>query len=458
MTMRVAGKVCAGGVLQKYRHLASDCVENVPPKPPEIVVKVIRPPLRTSSQFQADAARYVQDDSAHLRPAPLDGVAHLSITNPPRLLLGANYTLAAPVHKDIGVVTDIVRELEEACQHLNLQGLGGATATVKRHRESCQAEVDKCDQTVLHLKELHTTQQAVVASLTDTVVRVRNRVAYFVSSSESESSAEEGNARANARQARRETEGMGWLPTRRQQARGGRRRLATREAARQLRLRESEQELSMAQGELAMTEQKLHKAGKRLRTARHHLKMVRGDRMRLLEKALLDLGLRKTCYFGHAYIGKHCKRLCESEVAVAITAPLLFGFSPTDRRERTDAWVRACQRREAWVLRLTKWGAEQQLLGGSYDFAAMLHLLPQLVVRAASFAGFVASHFPSHRPTPKELFVFSQGVYFVQRNLFSGLADEEPMEAQHLAWLRRWVETLQGQEASCGDVPDPFAH
>ena len=234
--------------------------------------------------------------------------------------------------------------------------------------------------------------------------------------------------------------------------------LATREAARQLRLRESEQELSMAQGELAVTEQKLHKAGKWLMTAKHILKMVRGDRMCLLEKALLDLGLQKTCYFGHAYIGKHCKRLCESEVAVAITAPLLFGFSPTDRRERTDAWVRACQRREAWVLRLTKWGAVQQLLGVSYDFAAMPHLLPQLVVRAASFAGFVASHFPSHRPTPKELFVVSQGVYFVQRNLFSGLADEEPMEAQHLAPLRRWVETLQGQEASCRDVPDPFAH
>ena len=184
---------------------------------------------------------------------------------------------------------------------------------------------------------------------------------------------------------------------------------------------------------------KLHKAEKLLTTAKHNLKKVRGDRMRLLEKALLDLSLRKTCYFGHAYIGKHCKRLCESEVAVAITAPLLFGFSPTDRRECTDAWVRACQRREAWVLRLTKWGAVQQLLGGSYDFAAMPHLLPQLVVRAASFAGFVASHFPSHRPTPKELFAVSQGVYFVQRNLFSGLADEEPMEAQHLDWLRRWA-------------------
>ena len=413
LKMRVAGKVCAGGVLQKYRHLASPPVEKVPPKPAGTVVKVIRPPLRTLSEVQADAARYVQDDSAHLGPAPLDGVAYRSITKPPLLFLGANYTLAAPVHNNIGVVTDIVRELEEECQHLDLQGLGGATEAVKRHRESCQAEVDKCDQTMLHLKELHTTQQAVVATLMDTVVRVRNRVADAVSSSESESSDQEGDARPNARQAHREAEGMGWLPTRRQQTRGRRRRLATREAARQLRLRESEEELSTAQGELAVTEQKLHKAEKLLITAKHNLKKVRGDRMRLLEKALLVLGLRKTCYFGHAYIGKHCKRLCESEVAVAITAPLLFGFSRTDRRERTDAWVRACQRREAWVLRLTKWGAVQQLLGGSYDFAAMPHLLPQLVVRAASFAGFVASHFPSHRPTPKELFAVSQGVYFV---------------------------------------------
>ena len=124
---------------------------------------------------------------------------------------------------------------------------------------------------------------------------------------------------------------------------------------------------------------------------------------------------------------------------MAIIAPLLFGFSPTDRCERTDEWVRACQRREVWVLRLTKWGAVQQLLRGSYDFAAMPHLLPQLVVRVTSFAGFVASHSPSHRPTPKELFAVSQGVYFVQRNLFSGLADEEPMEAQHLDGLRRWA-------------------
>ena len=303
LKMRVAGKVCAGGVLQKYVYLASPLVENVPPKPPETVVKVIRPPLRTLSEVQADAAWYVQNDSAHLGPTPLDGVAYRSITKPPLPFLSANYTLAAPVHNNIGVVIDIVRELEEECQHLDLQGLGGATEAVKRHRETCQAEVDKCDQTVLHLKELHTRQQAVVATLMDTMVRVRSRVSEAVSSSESESYDQEGDARANARQARRDAEGMGLLPTRRQQARGRRRRLATREGARKLHLRESEQELLTAQGELAVTEQKLHKAEKLLFTGKHNLKQVRGHRMRLLEKALLELGLRKMCYFGHAYVG-----------------------------------------------------------------------------------------------------------------------------------------------------------
>ena len=37
-------------------------------------------------------------------------------------------------------------------------------------------------------------------------------------------------------------------------------------------------------------------------------------------------GILVTAYFGHSYIGKHCKKLCILKVALQITSPLLLRF------------------------------------------------------------------------------------------------------------------------------------
>ena len=159
---------------------------------------------------------------------------------------------------------------------------------------------------------------------------------------------------------------------------------------------------------------------------------LRGDHVSALHSILDDLAISRTAYFGQAYIGEYCKLLCTPAMVSAITSPLLLRFSDRDRAgRRSPEFLAANKIRQRWRERFIKWGHVQELTGASVDFVEHPHLIDVAVVRMASYAGFMAVNFPSHRPLPKEYITATQAIEFIRQHGFCGLADEEPMESQH---------------------------
>ena len=136
-----------------------------------------------------------------------------------------------------------------------------------------------------------------------------------------------------------------------------------------------------------------------------------------------------------------CLKLCTSDVAVEITRPFLLKYASQESRVSDPSGFRsACSQRVKWTPFL-KWGGVEALNGGSIDFGAHPNLIEALKLRCASYTGYVARHFPMHRPSPKEFMAVTRGLYFllVKENKALGVGDKQPMESGHSDWNRRWV-------------------
>uniref|UniRef100_A0A6T1YVL7 Uncharacterized protein n=1 Tax=Eutreptiella gymnastica TaxID=73025 RepID=A0A6T1YVL7_9EUGL len=245
-------------------------------------------------------------------------------------------------------------------------------------------------------------------------------------------------------------EGYGWLPSRQRAVAQRRSRHAQRVKAREFGLYAKEQELATAKEEETKMVKQLEFAQKELALCRKNYKKLRGDHVMALQSILAQLGISKTAYFGHAYIGKYCFILSTMPIAMAITQPFFLRFprkAGETRRQYNARMKHNAQYQEMywarhnWIHRFVKWGQIHQLVTGSFDYVERPELLELLRIRTASYSGFFAKHFPKDKPTPKQYFALTHAVEFLAENDFSGEGDEQPMETLHHEWNRLWVKS-----------------
>ena len=128
-------------------------------------------------------------------------------------------------------------------------------------------------------------------------------------------------------------------------------RITKRTKSRELGLHEAEEALEKA---LARTKE-LKLCHKKLATTEKNLPPQKGDHAIEFDKVLVDLGIAKTAYFGHAYICKVCSQLCTSAVAAEITRPfLLRSESQKSRESDLSGFQGACSERVKLITRFLK--------------------------------------------------------------------------------------------------------
>lgn len=389
----------------------------------------VRAPLRTQEGIEHAANGYNLAEQARKRKGNITPACHQpyeSIFAPPLFFVGADFTLPAPVHNNLGIVTDMVRDLELALEALDRQNIDGwdgdLVAGLRSVVTAREEEAQRSD-------DLLSLQRATVESLLGAMQVAMDAVAATHDADDDEGSDDEP----------RGVDGFGWLRGRRQQAVDRARRRARRDHENALGVHTLREQLEQAEAKVRTLQDKQHTAERLLTAARHDLQKLRGPRVCQLQSILTDLGIRKTCYFGHAYVGKYCKMLCSPHVAWKITEAFIGGFDKAQRRHENASWVAATKVRQQWYTRLTKWGAFNEYMGGSVDYRSHPGLVDIMSARVHSYAEFVATNFPSHTPTPKEYFTAVQAPHFIKKNGFCGIGDEEGMESGHLDWGRRWV-------------------
>ena len=354
------------------------------------------------------------------------------------------------------------------------------------------------ESTLADLEAERVAQQDALAQSLLELVQLKERIGKRVDDEDAAAPLPQG--RAGVRGRRQDIEGFSWLPSTEASQKQRRRRALWREVAQIENLPAKEEAVAKMQRESEESGRVLREIRTALDSATKSLAAHEGPYVTAYKKALAVRGIAKTAYFGHAYIGKYCKQLCTPEVALAITEPLLLPYleplatTRTLRRRlkrlrkgvremkecieggkefdsmafykvgiheyryadlpelvantqqkynavlsslRDDPeYEKALLLRQRWVLRFTKWGLLQRMLGGSVDFAANQWLVLCMRYRAASYGGFFAMWF-NDVPTPKQYLTLTHGVWFAEHWGFCGFADEEPMESQHGDWKRR---------------------
>lgn len=290
-------------------------------------------------------------------------------------------------------------------------------------------------------------------------------------------------------QSNRRDEGLGWVPSRERAKRNREVRAHVRAAKIAMAIPEKEKRVGDLREQQEVMTKHLQHAQTALSERKESYAKGDGEHVCAYKQKMVDVGVSKTAYFGHAYIGKYCKFLCTIFVALAITQPILLRWEEERRgvvklrnryqrarykvrregkvdkssqeylqamadaasaKEAYQSVVRSLQqdvsyqealvRRQHWVQRFTKWGQVQQLLGGCIDFVIQPDLKRILFIRAASYSGFFAANFPLDKPTPKQYITLTHALSFVNVHNFSGFGDEETMESQHGDWNRRWCQ------------------
>ena len=112
-----------------------------------------------------------------------------------------------------------------------------------------------------------------------------------------------------------------------------------------------------------------------------------------LQSILAQLGISKTAYFVHAYIGRYCCLLSTMPIAVAITQPFFLRFprkawetrGQYNERMKLNAQYQGMYwAQHSWIHWFVKGGQIHQLVSGSFDCVERPELLELLRISTAS--------------------------------------------------------------------------
>lgn len=428
--------------------------------------------LRSPTHLYDNAAKYVALEEERKKKGnktPVCGVPAYNITHgPPLLCLGPGFQVPAPVHCNIGITTDTMVDAEKA-----LRALDSVTPDV----EAFALQVQALGEAVNECEDKLAMQQAGVQSLIDAVTSAELDVKNVMANVAED---ENVSAQLDAQDQRNWHEGLLGIRKSRQQRRAARaNRVKRREVEVASGLHETRDELARAQEELSKVELELRSKQQSHLIARASLDKMEGIHMCKWKSVLVSCNLVKSAYFGHAYIGRHCKAITSLRVSTALSTAFLACFdvqikevktarnrmrryqrqmtsSPAAMARYTSARQLYEAKRDAllgdqvyqerlrmqhmWQQRLHKWDLVQRLLGGSIDFTGVkgARQLDRLKVRIASYTGFFARKFDD-RPTPKQYFVAVHALHFIMLHFFCGFGDEECMESQHADWNISWA-------------------
>ena len=326
-----AGIISGGPILSKYLHLARSQV-SAGSHDGEVVathyVDIRRLEEVEACAKECDALEVAQLQKAKVPKKPIGSAQTMSITHPPIFWLGVDYCLPAPLHCNLGIVTNGMDALESLLvkfdRQLCTEGPIPEALEERRQRwNNAALQVARCKQEVeLKLRE--------VQELQNRIDEAKRKIDDLNVDSD-QSSGDEGDA---------DDVGLAWLERRRRQNQRSRRQRSERRAVRSsLQVGELEEAMSRARCAFLEAEGELKFATQLPDTSYEALESASDIHMVRLKTVCKQFRVNKGAYLGHGYTGDICKKICTMETSmlacfrqlhVSNNVKALLGTGPQD--------------------------------------------------------------------------------------------------------------------------------
>ena len=315
-----AGIISGGPILSEYRHLARPQVSAGSHDGEVVATHYVH--IRHLEEVEACAKEYAALEVARLQKAKVPkqttgSAQRMSITRPPNFLLGVDYCLPAPLHCNLGIVTNGMDALESLQvkfdRQLCTEGPIPEALEERRQRwNNAALQVAQCKQEVeLKLRE--------VQELQNRIDEAKRKIDDLNVDSD-QSSGDEGDA---------DDVGLAWLERRRRQNQQTRRQRSQRRAVRSaLQVGELDEAMGLARCALLEAEGELKVATQLHDTSYEALESASGIHMVRWKTVCKQFRVNKRAYLGHGYTDDICKKICRLEVCVPLTNCLLEESRP----------------------------------------------------------------------------------------------------------------------------------